>query len=667
MKVKTLIAGASLLLLGATVAKSADEPLKRGVASSFTAQANQAVLNQLDFSNREDFEFATRGFIATLPDPHIKGKDGAVLYDLNAYAFLRDKSAPATANPSLWRQSQLTSLSGLYKVTDKIYQIRGFDLSNMTLIQGNTGWIIIDPLTSAETAAAGLQLANEKLGKRPIKAVIFTHSHIDHFGGVLGIVTDAEIKSKKVQIIAPVGFLAEAISENLYAGNAMARRAIYMYGSYIQNGPTGNLGTGLGPAVSNGTHTIAVPNKTITKTGEKMTVDGIEMVFQNAPGTEAPAEMLFYFPQLKALCLSEDATATMHNLYTLRGAKVRSPLVWANALNETLELFGDSAQVSFASHHWPRWGNAKIKEFITNQRDMYKFINDQTLKMANQGYDAEEIAEKLRLPDSLGKKFYNRGYYGSLSHNVRATYQLYLGFYNGNPANLHKHPRIEAGKRYVAAIGGANQVLKLGRNAFNKGDYRWTAELVNHLVYADPNNKEARELQAAALEQMGFQAESGPWRDVYLAGASELRDGVPQKAIPLVDTRTLPLAMLFDYTAIRLNADKAAGKRSVIAINTTDTKEKYILTLNNSVLFANKAQASDKADTTLTMTSKEAGELFGGFKSMDELRQSGGLKMSGKSGAVTDLLAMLDTFNPNFNLVTPVQPAKATGRTIGAQ
>jgi alkyl sulfatase BDS1-like metallo-beta-lactamase superfamily hydrolase len=505
-----------------------------------------------------------------------------------------------------------------------------------------------------------MKLANEKLGNRPIKTIIFTHSHVDHFGGVLGIVTPEEIKSKKVEIIAPVGFMDEAVSENLYAGTAMARRAIFMYGSFIENSPIGNLGTGLGSAVSNGTHTIAVPHKIISKTGEKMTVDGVDIVFQNAPGTEAPAEMLFYFPQMKALCLSEDATSTMHNLYTLRGAKVRSPLVWANTLNETLHLFGDQVEVSFASHHWPRWGNTQVKEHIEKQRDMYKFINDQTLKMANQGYDAEEIAEKMKLPDSLGKEFFNRGYYGTLSHNVKATYQLYLGFYNGNPATLHQHPRVEAAKLYVSAIGGASKVLKIGRDAFNKGDYRWTAEIVNHLVYADPNNKEAKELQAAALEQMGFQAESGPWRDVYLTGASELRNGVPQKAIPLVDPRSLPLAMLFDYTAIRLNAEKANGKKSIIGVTVTDTNEKYTLTLNNSVLFATKSRPNEKFDSSISMKSADVNLVFSGLEKSDDLVKSGRMKVSGKSGAVNELVAMLDNFDLNFNLVTPVDSKPAT-------
>ncbi|MFS4461026.1 alkyl/aryl-sulfatase [Bdellovibrio sp. HCB2-146] len=627
-----------------------------GTATSFTKKANQAVLNELNFSDREDFDLATRGLIAKLANPIIK--TSRTPYDTEAFSFLANKPAPDTANPSLWRQSQLTSQSGLFKVSDKIYQIRGLDISNMTLIEGKSGWIVIDPLSSVETAAAGMNLVNEKLGKRPISAVIFTHSHADHFGGVLGILTAEDIKAKKIPIIAPEHFIEEAVSENLFAGNIMSRRATFMYGNFLPNSPIGNLGTGLGPGVSDGTHSIAVPTKLITKTGEKMTIDGIDVVFQMAPGTEAPSEMLFYFPQLKALCLSEDTVATMHNLYTLRGAKVRSPLVWSSALSKTLEMFGDQAEVAFASHHWPRWGNAKIRQYITDQRDMYKFINDQTLRLANQGYDAEEIAERIKLPDSLGKKFYNRGYYGSLNHNVKATYQLYLGFFNGNPATLHQHPRVEAAKRYVQAMGGPAKVLKIGREAFNKGDYRWTAEVVNHLVYASPTNKDAIQLQAAALEQLGFQAESGPWRDFYLTAAKELRDGKTNMAPPVVDPGSLPLAMLFDYTSLRINPEKANGKTIRLGLNTTDTNEKYSLVLNNSVLVSSKALPNEKFDSVLEVKSSAVGKLLSGMETPEQIQKAGLLKISGKTQSINELVAMLDTFDNRFNLVTPVEERK---------
>ncbi|MEK2690791.1 alkyl/aryl-sulfatase [Bdellovibrio sp. GT3] len=656
---KRLLRGSLAVLFATSVSHGAELP--DGKATEHTKRENQKYLKMLDFNDKEEFELAQKGFIATLDNPLIKGKDGKTVFSLAAFDFVKGDAAPDTTNPSLWRQSQLTRIHGLFKVTDKIYQIRGFDLSNMTLIEGKTGWILIDPLLSAETAAAGLKLANDKLGQRPVKAVIYTHSHVDHFAGAGGVITEADAKSKKVQVIAPEGFMEEAVSENLYAGNAMGRRADYMYGRTLQNSPIGNLGTGLGPGTAIGSTTLIPPNKTITKTGEKLTVDGVEIVFQMAPGTEAPSEMLFYFPQMKALCLSEDATSTMHNLYTLRGAKVRSPAVWTNALSETLSMFGSKADVSFASHHWPRWGNAKVVEHISKQRDMYKFINDQTLRLANQGYDAEEIAEKIKLPDTLAKEFYNRGYYGSLSHNVKATFQLYLGFYNGNPATLHKHPRTEAAKRYVAAIGGASKVMKVGREAFDKGDYRWTAELVNHLVYAEPNNKEARQLQAAALEQLGFQAESGPWRDVYLSGAAELRGRVPGEATPFVDTRTLPLAMLIDYTGMRLNPEKTAGKSMKIGLALNNSKEKQTLELNNSVLHVRKAIPNEKLDATYTMSSSDFGAVLGGMESSADLQKSGKLKSTGKTGALNELVSMLDTFDHSFNLIAPV--VEKTGKS----
>ncbi len=652
-------AALSATVFAFTTSLTSAAELPEGKATNYTKQINQSYSKMLDFANKEDFEFANKGFIATLDNPVIKNAEGKTIYNLNAFNFVKDTEAPDTANPSLWRQSQLTRIHGLFKVTDKIYQIRGFDISNMTLIEGKSGWIIIDPLISAETAAAGLKLANEKLGKRPVKAVIYTHSHVDHFGGAGGVITEADAKNKKVQVIAPEGFLEEAISENLYAGNAMGRRAEFMYGRYLQNSPVGNLGTGLGSATSMGTVGLIPPNKTISKTGEKLTVDGVEIVFQMAPGTEAPSEMLFYFPQMKALCLSEDATSTMHNLYTLRGAKVRSPNVWSQALTTTLDMFGAKSEVSFASHHWPRWGNAKVTEHLTKQRDMYKFINDQTLRLANQGYDSEEIAEKIKLPDSLAKEFYNRGYYGSLSHNVKATYQLYLGFYNANPATLHKHPRVEVAKRYVTAMGGASKVLKMGREAFDKGDYRWAAEMVNHLVYAEPNNKDAKKLQAASLEQLGYQAESGPWRDVYLTGAADLRGANRGDVQPFVDPRTLPLGMLIEYTGIQLNPDKAAGKSMKIGLVINNSKEKQVLELNNSVLHLRKMNPGESVDSTYSMTSEDFGSIIGGMVRSEDLQKSGKLKSEGKADSLNELVAMLDTFDPKFNLVTPVEEKKA--------
>ncbi|GLS04568.1 alkyl/aryl-sulfatase [Chitiniphilus shinanonensis] len=649
------LTAALLALAGHTIA--ADLPV--GVATDTTRAANQAVLQQLDFNDRDSFDAVNRGLIAKLPDARIKSKDGKLVYDADNFAFLRDKPAPDTVNPSFWRQSQLNAEHGLYKVADRIYQFRGYDIANMTLIQGDTGWIIIDTTTSTEVAAAGLKLANEKLGQRPVKAVIITHSHADHFGGVLGVVSPDDIKNKKVEIIAPVGFLEESVSENLYAGNAMGRRARYSYGDGLPLGASGSIGTGLGVNLSQGTISIAEPTRTITHTGEQLTVDGLDIVFQNAPGTEAPAEMLFYFPQLKALCLAEDSTYVMHNLYTLRGAKVRSPLVWANTLNTTLELFGDKAEVAFASHTWPTWGNAKIREHLSKQRDMYRFINDQTLRLANQGYDAEEIAERLTLPDALGKEFYNRGYYGSLKHNVKATYQLYLGFFNGNPATLDALPRVDAAKRYVEAMGGAAQVLQRGRKAFDAGDYRWTAELVNHVVYADPGNQEARALQAAALEQLGFQAESATWRGFYLMGANELRGAKPMATATLVDPRAVPVPMAVDYASTLIDPARAVGKHKRIGLRVTGAEpQSYTLTLENAVLFLNKPVAGEQLDSTVTLTAPEFGAIVGGMAKTADLVKKGTVKVEGEADALDQLAALFDRPDPAFPLIEPVTARK---------
>lgn len=639
----------------AAQAASATAMPAAGSASPHTSAANKAVLTELDFGDRRSYEAVSRGFIARLPDPVIRDKAGNVVYDSTRFDFIKG-AAPDTANPSLWRQSELNKERGLYKIADRIYQFRGYDTANMTLVQGKTGWIVIDTTTSAEVAAAGLKLANDKVGYRPVKAVIFTHSHADHFGGIDGVVSPEDIKAKRVQIIAPAGFVEEAVSENLYAGNAMARRARFSYSDGIPVGPAGAIGTGLGVAVSQGSVGLAIPTHTITKTGQTLTIDGTKVVFQNAPGTEAPSEMMFYFPELKALCLSEDATYLMHNLYTLRGAKVRSPHVWAAALSETLELFGDQAEIAFASHSWPTWGNANIRKFVSDQRDMYKFINDQTLRLANQGYNAAEIAERLKLPGSIGKPFYNRGYYGSLKHNVRATYQLYLGFFDGNPATLDALPRTESARRYVEAMGGADNVLKLGRAAFDQGDYRWTAELVNYAVYADPANRQARELQAAALEQMGFQAESATWRGFYLMGAEELRSGKPYPAKPLVDPRGIPVPMAVDYASTLVNPERAAGLTKRIGLNVSDERAKYTLSLENSVLVLSKPSANDKLDGTLTMTAPQFGAVIGRQAKVSDLVSAGGVKSSGSGAEALDAIAgLLDAADLAFPLVTPVQ------------
>ncbi len=491
------------------------------------------------------------------------------MWDLNAFPFLQEETAPASVNPSLWRQSRLLSLfHGLFQVTEGVYQIRGFDLSLMSIIESDSGYVVVDPLLSIQTAKAGMDLVYRHLGQKPIVAVIYTHSHVDHWGGVKGVITQTEVDAGKVKVIAPEHFLEHAISENIIAGNVMSRRASYMYGNLLPRDAQGQVGAGLGQTTSTGAVSLIDPTDYITGTGQTMVVDGLEIEFQLTPGTEAPAEMNFLFPKYRALCMAENTTHNMHNLYTLRGAAVRDPLAWAYFINEAMELYAGRYDLLFASHHWPTWGIEESNDFLKKQRDMYKYLHDETLRLANQGYTILEIPEIIELPTELFRAWYNRGYYGTVSHNVKAVYQRYLGFFDGNPADLHPLPPTAAGKKYVEFMGGAASLLEKARQSFDAGEYRWVAQVVNHLVFADPDNQAARALQADALEQLGYQAESGPWRNFYLSAAKELRDGVMDLAAPKTITpdtvRATPLEMFFDLLAVRLNGPKAAGKKIIL-------------------------------------------------------------------------------------------------------
>ncbi|MFI8480740.1 alkyl/aryl-sulfatase [Pseudomonas sp. NPDC078700] len=626
-------------------------------ATDATKKANDAIANYLPFSNKQDFEDAKRGFIADLPSPVIKGKDGNTVIDLGQYDFLKkDGDTPATVNPSLWRQSQLLAIRGLFKVVDGIYQVRNIDLANMTFIRGKTGWIVIDPLTSDETAKAALDLINEKVEKLPVSAVIITHSHVDHFAGLRSVVDEADVKSGKVPLIVPEGFMEEAVSENVFAGTAMSRRASYMYGNLLPKNPQGNVGGGLGITTAAGDITLIEPNKLISKTGEKLTVDGIDVEFQMAPGTEAPAEMLFYFPQFKALDLAEDANHTLHNILTLRGAKVRSAQKWSTTLGETIDMWGDKAEVSFGSHHWPQWGQDNVVEHLEKQRDLYKYINDQTLRMANQGMTMHEIAEEFVLPDTLAKEFYNRGYYGDLKHNVRATYQLYLGFWDGNPATFDPLPPVEEAKKYVAMVG-ADKMLATAKDAYAQGDYRWSATVSNKLVFADPKNQAARNLEADALEQMGYQAESGPARNFYLSGAQELRNGVKEMATPNTSSpdiiRGMTTEMFLDFLAIHLNGPKVGDKSYAYNLTFPDTNEKYLLTVKNGVLNYNKDKVSDKVDGSVTLNRSVLDNIALGNLKMGSLTESGDVKIDGDKAKFKDMLSNFDTFGFWFKISEP--------------
>jgi len=629
-------------------------------ATEATINHNDAVMSELDFNDKTDYDLSHQGFIVALETPIIKDAEGKIVYDLTQYNFLNEHEGhPHTSNPSLWRQSQLLTIHGLFKVTDKIYQVRNYDLANITFIESNTGWIVIDPLTAVETAKASLDLINKHLGERPVIAVIYTHSHADHFGGVRGVVDEKDVKAGKVKIIAPVGFMEEAISENVMAGNVMSRRASYMYGNLLPKDEKGNLGGGLGVTTGAGQFSLLAPTDIIYETDETMTVDGIEIEFHNTPGAEAPAEMMFYFPQMKTICQAEMVNCTMHNLCTPRGAQVRDALAWAKHINDAIELFGNKAEVSFGTHHWPRWGNDKIVEYMTKHRDLYKYIHDQTLRNANQGYMSSEIVEMLSLPGSLNSEFYNRGYYGTLNLSVKAIYQKYLGWYDGNPANLHKLPPADESKRYVDFMGGADNVLNQAKKAYDNGEYRWVATVVNHVVFADPTNKPARLLQADALEQLGYQSESGSLRNFYLSGALELRNGVNPVATPNTASadvaKAMSIELFLDYLAIRINPDKATGKKMSFNLEFTDLKETYFLTLENSVFFYTKDKIGKKSTADLQLTRTTLDEIIiGGQAKFRELVDNGTVKVvNGEIDRFYELISMLDTFEFWFNIIEP--------------
>ncbi len=640
----------------AFTAHAAGEPK---AATPATRAVNAVVLKALPFQSMEDFENAKRGFIAELPGGLVKGKGESKRphWDLNQYEFLKG-DAPDTVNPSLWRQARINMKNGLFKVTDRVYQVRGYDLSNISFIEGDTGWIVIDPLISAETAKAALDLVERHLGKKPIHTVIYTHSHVDHYGGVRGIVSEAEEKAGKVKILAPEGFLEHAVSENVIAGNAMSRRALYMYGAFLKKGPKGQVDAGLGKGTSVGSVGLIAPTEIISKTGQEMTIDGVKIIFQVTPDTEAPAEMNIYFPQFKALCMAENVTHTLHNLYTLRGAQVRDAKAWAYYINEAKELFGDKAEVEFASHHWPVWGREKINDLLKKQRDLYKYLHDQTLRLANNGFTLIEIAEMLELPESLGSMFANRDYYGTVSHNVRAVYNKYLGYFDGNPANLNPLPPEAAGRKYVEFMGGADAIISKAREAFNNGEYRWVAQVVSHVVFADPNNQAARDLEADALEQLGYQAESAPWRNFYLMGAQELRHGVQKikgvKGTASPDTvKAMTVDMFFDFLAVRLNGPKAAGKTLTTNWEFTDTGEKYVLSLENSVLNYVKGKGADSADASFVLSRNILNEIALGKAKLDDKIAGGEVKVAGRKEALGELMALMDTFDIWFNIVLP--------------
>lgn len=626
-------------------------------ATEHTRKANAAILSQLPFGDRQGFKNAAKGFIATLDDLIIRRpSDGKITFDLTDLKFLSG-DAPDTANPSLWRQAQLNALHhGLFEVVDGIYQVRSFDIANMTLVRGNTGWLIIDPLTSAESSKAALELANKHLGERPVAGLIYTHSHVDHFAGVLGVIDPNDAASGKVAVIAPDHFVKEALSETVMAGNVMQRRATYMYGNLLPHSPQGFITASLGANLSMGTTGFVVPNDTITKTGETRIIDGIEIVFQMTPDTEAVSEFVFYLPQFRALCMSEITSHHLHNVYTPRGAQIRDALAWADQIHTSIELFGDTLEVQFATHHWPTWGREAVIEYLEKQRDLYKYIHNETLRLANHGYTKEEIAEQLTLPDSLASDFSCRGYYGTVSHNSKAVYVKYLGYFDGNPANLNPLPPVASAKHYVEYMGGVEAIINRARQSFDQGEYRWVAQVVNHVVLAEPDNIPARALLAETYEQLGYQAESGPWRNFYLSGALELRHGVPAGSTVLVSkgmARGIPMENLFQTMGVRLNGPKAAGKILSFNIIFTDSKETYLLTVKNAVLNVFSGKQDPKANARLSLSVQDFKYMMLGLAKSTDLISEGKLRLEGDMATLIDFTGLFDQFNRRFPIVTP--------------
>jgi alkyl sulfatase BDS1-like metallo-beta-lactamase superfamily hydrolase len=625
----------------------------RKPASKHTAAQNLAAAAALPHSD-EDFEEAHRGLIAPFEPALIENEDGRTVWELETYDFLK-ADPPPTAHPSLWRQGRLSRIAGLFELAPGFYQLRGFDLSNMHVVEGREGIVVIDPLVSTESAAAALALYREHRGERPVTGLIYTHSHVDHFGGAKGILTQEEIESRRIPVLAPAGFLHHAVSENVFAGTAMGRRAGYMYGALLRRGADGQVGSGLGQTTSLGTITLIPPNLDIVETGQEETVDGVRMSFQLTPGTEAPAEMNIHFPDARVLCIADNAARAMHNILTPRGALVRDPRVWAHYLDQAIELFGERSDVLFAGHHWPCWGSERIVDYLEKQRDLYTYLHDQTLRLLNQGHTGPEIAELIELPPSLAAEWHCREYYGSISHNTKAIYQRYMGWFDGNPAHLWEHPPVEGACRYVEFMGGAEAVLEKARACFDAGDYRWVAEVVNRVVFAEPDNREARELQADALEQLGYGAENATWRNFFLMGAKELREGVsgtPTAAAPPDVLARLTVSQLLDAMAIRLNGPRAAEHHLRIDWNVTDPDEQHAITVRNGVLRHRPGSHGD-VDAALVVEREALNQLLLEVADIGELAESGRLRVEGDGTKLGELLGLLDEPDPGFAIVTP--------------
>ena len=626
-------------------------------ASAHTRAFNASAATPLD---PEDFTRAQRGFIAALEDTKITDAQGRQASDIGRYDFLQG-DAPDTVHPNLWRHAKLNVNHGLFEVTEGVWQVRGYDISNITFIKSNTGWIVVDPLTVEATARASYELITKHLGHRPVVAVIYTHSHGDHFGGVLGVTSQAEVDSGKCQVIAPVGFLHEVVGENVIAGPAMGRRALYQFGPLLPPGPRGHVDCGLGNSIPIGPNTLIAPNRDITFTGEEMVIDGVRVVYQLTPETEAPAEMNFFFPDFDALCMAENCSHTMHNLIPIRGALVRNSLRWSKYINEAIELFGAKTKVLFTSHNWPRWGHEDAVEFLGLQRDLYKWMHDQTMRLANQGLVPTEIASTLKLPDDFLAQEHTHGYYGDLVHNSKAVYQRYLSWYDGNPANLNKLPPVEVGQRYVALAGGADKVITAGQEALANGDYRWGAELVNHLVFADPTNTEARALQADLLEQLGYQSESSTFRNAYLMGAQELRHGTPNLPASPARARGILVAMtveqIFDTISVRLNSEAVGGLSLKLNWTFPDmagtADEKWVLALSHRTLYGVQGRHDSEAVASISINRSLLIDILTQQTTFVDQITAGNITLDGDGAALLNIFGNIDTNAPGFAIVEP--------------
>jgi alkyl sulfatase BDS1-like metallo-beta-lactamase superfamily hydrolase len=658
MKLKHLILSTLLTIgLGQPVL-AADTPKP---ATEATKEANAAVLKELPFNNKQAFEDSAKGFIAPLENNGlVKNAKGDVVWDLPKFDFLSgDKPAPDTVNPSLWRQAQIMQhFTGLFEVTEGIYQVRGLDLSNITFIEAPDGVIVMDPLISAETAKAALDLYRKHRGNKPVVAVIHSHSHLDHYGGVMGVISHEDIESGKVKIYAPAGYTEAALNESVIGGNRQTRLSGYQYSMLVERSPTGNMTSGLGLDTSKGTVTFAVPTNLITEPVQKETIAGLDFEFMLAPDTEAPAEMFFYIPKYKALSTAEDAVHNQHNVYSLRGAKVRSAYNWGKYLKLANERWGGEAEVLYAPHHWPIWGKERISDHLVKQSAAYKYINDQSIRLANSGYDMIEAAEMLKLPEALQSEWSLRGYYGTTNHNVKAAIDKQFGWYNGNPATLHPLPRVPAAKKYVDYMGGADAIIKKAKADYAKGDYRWVMQVLMQVVYADPSNMEARNLMADASEQLGYQSEAGTWRGWYLSAAKDLREGVKQ--LPVLgfaspDTvAAMPYELFFDYLSIRLNGPRAEGKTIKLNLDFPDTKDKYLLVVQYGVLQYHKGQQAKDADATLTMSRDTLNQIIAGKLKVEQGVTKGTIKLDGDAKKFEEFVSLLDTFDPWYQVVMPM-------------